>query len=41
LTFRELTKIRESLVKSLNSIYHGRISYPSDEKKDAESRHAS
>ncbi len=35
LTFRELSIIDKSLVKSLNSIYHGRITYPSDEKKPA------
>jgi membrane-associated HD superfamily phosphohydrolase len=40
LTFRELDLIRESLVKSLNSIYHGRITYPSSEKP-AEPRTAS
>lgn len=32
LTFRELAMIRQSLVKSLISIYHARITYPSDEK---------
>lgn len=32
LTFRELEDIRKSLVKSLNSIHHGRISYPSSDK---------
>ncbi len=40
LTFRELAVIRSSLVKSLNSIYHGRIKYPSDEE-EAEVRSAS
>ena len=38
LTFRELSTIRDSLVKTLSSIYHGRIVYPGDE---GESRHAS
>ncbi len=33
LTFRELTEIRKSLVKSLCGIYHSRIVYPEDEKK--------
>ncbi|MBP7748131.1 MAG: HDIG domain-containing protein [Phycisphaerae bacterium] len=32
LTFRELETIRNSLVKSLSSIYHGRIAYPSTEQ---------
>ena len=32
LTFRELAMIRQSLVKSLISIYHARITYPSDEQ---------
>lgn len=27
-TMRELTTIRESLIKTLNSVYHQRISYP-------------
>ena len=40
LTFRELHIIRNSLVKSLSGLYHGRISYPSTEK-DAEARTAS
>jgi len=31
LTFRELEIIRKSLVKTLSSIYHGRITYPSEE----------
>lgn len=31
LTFRELAEIRESLVRNLCSIYHGRIRYPDDE----------
>jgi putative nucleotidyltransferase with HDIG domain len=33
LTLRELHVIEDSLIKQLNSIYHGRISYPSDEAK--------
>jgi membrane-associated HD superfamily phosphohydrolase len=41
LTFRELAAIRGSLVKSLISIYHGRIKYPSEEKKEAEARSVS
>jgi putative nucleotidyltransferase with HDIG domain len=28
LTMRELTQIRESVIKSLNAIYHGRVKYP-------------
>jgi putative nucleotidyltransferase with HDIG domain len=32
LTFRQLAAIRDSLVKSLSAIYHGRITYPSSEK---------
>ncbi len=40
LTFRELEEIRNRLVKSLSSIYHGRISYPTEEN-EAESRSAS
>ena len=38
LTFRELTMVEESMVKSLCAIYHGRIMYPSqreDDKKPA------
>jgi len=48
LTFRELEIIRKSLVKTLSSIYHGRITYPSGEvgaetagEPPAESRSAS
>ncbi len=44
LTFRELAEIRASLVRSLCSIYHGRIRYPSDEeeehKENADDTHA-
>jgi putative nucleotidyltransferase with HDIG domain len=29
LTFRELRMVEDSIIKSLNAIYHGRISYPS------------
>ncbi|MFO0783718.1 MAG: HDIG domain-containing protein [Phycisphaerales bacterium] len=29
LTFRELRAVEDSIIKSLNAIYHGRISYPS------------
>ena len=36
LTFSELTKIRESLSKSITAIYHGRISYPSLNASDAQ-----
>ena len=32
LTFRELSLIEESMIKSLCAIYHGRISYPSQQK---------
>jgi len=35
LTLRELYVIEDSLIKQLNSIYHGRISYPSDESSRA------
>jgi hypothetical protein len=40
LTFRELAEIRASLVRSLCSIYHGRIRYPSDEKETDENEPA-
>ncbi len=40
MTFRELKIIRETLVKSLSSIYHARITYPASETQP-ESRHAS
>jgi hypothetical protein len=40
LTFRELESIRNSLVKSLCSIYHARITYPSTEP-ESEPRQAS
>jgi hypothetical protein len=40
LTFRQLEIIRNSLVKSLSSLYHARIMYPSEET-DAETRRAS
>ena len=33
MTFRELARIEASLVKSLCSIYHGRIAYPSQETR--------
>jgi putative nucleotidyltransferase with HDIG domain len=36
LTFRELGLIEEAAIKSLNAIYHGRISYPSQKQKEAE-----
>jgi membrane-associated HD superfamily phosphohydrolase len=29
LTLRELRTVEDSIIKSLNAIYHGRISYPS------------
>jgi len=42
LTFRELAIIRQSLVKSLISLYHARIVYPGTEKeKEAEAHSAS
>jgi membrane-associated HD superfamily phosphohydrolase len=37
LTFRELATIRQSLVKSLCSIYHARITYPSETEEPARS----
>jgi putative nucleotidyltransferase with HDIG domain len=37
LTFRELAIIRQSLVKSLISIYHGRIKYPSERENEQRS----
>ncbi len=37
LTFRELAIIRSSLVKSLISLYHGRITYPSDKPGEVRS----
>ncbi len=37
LTFRELAVIHKALTKSLNSIYHGRITYPSEEKSQTRS----
>ena len=37
LTFRELATIRQSLVKSLCSIYHARITYPSETEEPASS----
>jgi putative nucleotidyltransferase with HDIG domain len=40
LTFRELEIIRNSLVKSLSAIYHGRIAYPAPDQ-DSEPRSAS
>jgi membrane-associated HD superfamily phosphohydrolase len=36
LTFRELGLIEEAAIKSLNAIYHGRISYPSQKQKEVE-----
>ncbi|MHC4306412.1 MAG: hypothetical protein ACYSW2_18310, partial [Planctomycetota bacterium] len=36
LTFRELGLIEEAAIKSLNAIYHGRISYPSQKQKETE-----
>jgi putative nucleotidyltransferase with HDIG domain len=38
LTFKELAAIRQSLVKSLISIYHGRIAYPSSDEEEEEPR---
>ena len=35
LTLRELHQIEAALVKSLCSVYHGRIAYPSDQKQPA------
>jgi len=37
LTLRELNLIEAALVKSLCSVYHGRIAYPSDSKKSEKS----
>jgi hypothetical protein len=37
LTFRELAKIEEAIIARLNSIYHTRIKYPSDDSNQAES----
>lgn len=37
LTFRELRTVEDSVIKSLNAIYHGRISYPS-QRDSRESR---
>jgi putative nucleotidyltransferase with HDIG domain len=36
MTFRELHTIRNSLVKSLSAIYHGRIVYPSEREGEGE-----
>ncbi len=38
LTFRELRLVEDSIIKSLNAIYHGRISYPSQRSEQRESR---
>ena len=38
LTFRELSLIEESMIKSLCAIYHGRISYPSQTQKPQEAQ---
>ena len=34
LTMHELTIIRDSFVNTLKTMFHGRIAYPKDEKKD-------
>ncbi len=34
LTFRDLRTVEDSIIKSLNAIYHGRISYPSQQRSD-------
>ncbi len=36
LTFRELALVKESFVKTLTSLLHGRVSYPRDEEDDDE-----
>lgn len=38
LTFRELRAVEDSIIKSLNAIYHGRISYPSQRSEQREGR---
>ncbi|MFO0963780.1 MAG: HDIG domain-containing protein [Phycisphaerales bacterium] len=38
LTFRELRQVEDSIIKSLNAIYHGRISYPSQRSESREAR---
>ena len=34
LTMHELTVIRNSIINSLKTMFHGRIAYPKDDKKD-------
>jgi putative nucleotidyltransferase with HDIG domain len=36
LTFRELATIEDSIIKSMNAIYHGRISYPTTSAEESE-----
>ena len=36
LTFRELTMIRESFIKSLTSMLHARIAYPKEKENEDE-----
>jgi hypothetical protein len=38
LTLRELRVLEDSIIKSLNAIYHGRISYPSARTEQREAR---
>jgi membrane-associated HD superfamily phosphohydrolase len=38
LTLRELRSVEDSVIKSLNAIYHGRISYPSARSDQREQR---
>ncbi|MBK9119689.1 MAG: HDIG domain-containing protein [Phycisphaerales bacterium] len=40
LTFRELAVIRASLVKTLSSVYHGRVRYPSGPKEERKATEA-
>jgi hypothetical protein len=37
LTFRELSRMEHRVAKTLSSIYHGRIAYPSGEKGEKKS----
>lgn len=41
LTLSELHKIEQSIIKTLCAVYHGRIAYPSSEKKTPQSQSAS
>lgn len=36
LSFRELAKVRKSFVKTLTTMFHGRVAYPKDEEEDNE-----